>query len=362
MRDSIFGALVTGPDGNAVLAPPPIDPTVIGQSSALARADGGWDVVFAELQPGPRVPHEPPLVRLWSSEFDGRAWHELEAIPLPPDYTLTMAAMAPLVRHGDTLAFAVPATSMTKGDDVIIFQRTRGQWKAEAGGTRGAAYVRMAFIPRAGWRLAAVHADYSLRSDENSLFLYVAPDSRHTGWRSEQRLVRGGPEPVHDISFDPTATGWSIAWLAHSGNQGIARVMLANARTRDPLIQRVRAPGDNDRALPAASVTLDSDAVFVRQAVLPRDRIVWVTDHVSRLDSGDRRELRVFMLSRGSAVQIGRLANPFASAFRIAVVDTNAFMMVGPGVQRFATGDSAPVTVVVRVAINCTSHPGGGTK
>jgi hypothetical protein len=145
--DSLFGAVIAS-DGSARTVPSPIPAKLLGSIRALGRGDGTWDVVFAEL-PARESARPDTAVRLWYGVYDGSRWTAVEQLPLPPGAHLHPLHASPLVRQGDTLVWALVATTAGHHRDVVLFQRRGIGWHAELVPTRGAGYP--------GWSRSRTH-------------------------------------------------------------------------------------------------------------------------------------------------------------------------------------------------------------
>jgi hypothetical protein len=328
--DSVLGVIFQ-PGRPATTIRAPSDAQTIGGVRALGRADGAWDVVFADLVAfsPERVSRPDTALRLWHGVYDGERWKSLEEIPRPSGFLIHPLMGTRLVRSGDTLSWAV-LTTTPRGRDVLVLRRTDDGWSGEAVGTPGAAYVEMMHARRAGHLLAVVQVDTSLRtSDENSLFLY----SRDSVWRVARRVARGGMEPAHHPSLH-WDDGPVLTWYVDGPSGGQVRM--------------VRNPGG---AHPGEMGVLDSAFTGGRQVISLglESGSYWVVNH--RPQGEKRTVLRVVRSSGNGPAEVARWESPFLSGVRgISVGDSDIFLAGALWMDR----DSIPVSLLLHARAQCT--------
>lgn len=208
--DSVFGAVIA-PDGSAQLVPAPVDPAQVRGIRATARPEGGWDVVFAE-EPLPQA-GSTPAGRLWYGVLNGSSWSMVEPIPVPDSVSVDTLFTSSLVRHADTLSWALTRRGFQKHDAISLLQRVGGHWVHETVLTGVAGDVDLAYSESTGLILGVVQ---SIRwpgpeFDDNSLVLWA----RRPDWQVVHKVVSGLRDgAVHDpflllAGRDLLATWWT---------------------------------------------------------------------------------------------------------------------------------------------------------
>lgn len=333
-EDSTFGAIIPAA-GEAVVVPAPIPTRLIGGARALARADGAWDVVFAQVHDY-AGPSRPFLVeRLWYGILDGPRWTHLEPVPVPAagGDTLDVTHASLLLRVGDTLFWA--ASLKRPGPDAVaLFSRGEGAWAHDIVPTLGGSYPRITHADSLGLVLAMVGPDRTLPFDANSLILWT----RRPEWRPYRTLVPSSREQVYDpwISF---VAGQEVAgWVAGvDGDQG--------AHTEAHAIT-----GRLDDAAPVA--VLDSAVHAHGQfGVRPLDLApgvrLWAFAHVL---SDGTRVLRVVQESGGAPLLAASVPVAFPAGFATALPSRGQLLVAG------AEHDEAQqmvVSLLLRFQVDC---------
>jgi len=311
----------------------PVEAKLISGVRAAARADGRWDVVFAEIKPWTKFPPPDTAVRLWHGVYDGSRWTSLAELPLPAAGVLHPYFSSSLAQKGDTLAWALRTTSPGGGSDVVIYERRAGVWSHEVLRTENTAYVELAYLGSLGLTAAIVQPDRTVPYDENSLFFYA----RQPGWQALGKIIHGGSEPVHQVSLNPAADGtWLTWWSAVREETGVRR----EARTM------LQAPGASTMKLGNISQSI--------VPVMPGDgRRLWVSDHMD--PRSRRRELRFLRDSAGSGTVLGRFPNPFEGRFLATALPGGELLIAGPQLDRSA---GVLTTLLLRARLECRARTG----
>ncbi|HEY0023232.1 MAG TPA: hypothetical protein VGB24_09985 [Longimicrobium sp.] len=328
--DSILGVIFSS-GRPATTIRTPSDAHTIGGVRALARPDGAWDVVFADLSStAPEgAAQRDTASRLWYGVYDGRRWKSLEEIPTPGGFTIHPLKGTQLVRSGDVLSWAVRTTRPGYHPDVLVFHRKDGAWLSETVGVPATAYIEMAHLGGAGPVLAAVHGDTSIRTgDTNSLFLY----SRDSVWRGVGRVALGGAAPVHHPSLH-TDSGAVLTWYVHTpaGNQ--VRVARSPAETPSNEVSVLDSAYSGGRAVVSMRLAAGS---------------VWVVNH--RAAGRERAQLRFLRRAGRQANEVARWESPFESNIRGIPTGDSDMLLAGGSIR---TRDSIPISLLVRVRLNC---------
>lgn len=332
-EDSTFGAIIPA-GGEATVVPAPIPARLIGGARALARGDGAWDVVFAQVHDytGPSRPTT--VARLWHGVLDGRRWRQLEPVPLPAGAadTLDVLHASALLRVGDTLFWA--ASLRRPGlDAVAIFTRGDGGWDHESVPTLGGGYPRIAHADTLGLVLAIVGPDRTLPADGNSLILWV----RRPEWRPYRTLVPSSREQVYDPWISLLPGREAAGWVAGMEDGTRAHAVLGDLDSVAPvtvLDSAIRAHGQ----------------FAVRPMELAPGVRLWVLEHV--LEEEGTGELRMVQESGGVRVLVGSTAVAFPTGFAAALTAPGQLLVAGAehdAVQRMV------VSVLLRFQVDCSS-------
>jgi hypothetical protein len=334
--DSIFGAVIAR-DGSARIVPAPLDPRQIHGIRAAARGDGGWDVVFAEVPPYAGDERPDSVARLWYGRYDGRRWDTLEQIPAPEGVVLDAQSTSSLVRHGDTLAWALRPVFGSVTRQVTVVQRDRGGWSYEHVPTRSGVDLDLIYTDTAGLLLAVVQPDPSLPGDGNSLMLW----RQRPEWHLARRLVHGyGEGAVERPSLLHTSHGLLASWETAVGTEFESRREL-RARTEEDADERSVVVLDGD-------VSIWSEA----QPLLVLGAPVWVGHHPL---PGDRSgDLRILSMSRSAAIELGRVPNPYL--LRVATTSTAPAELLTTGME-YVDG-RFPFSLLLRFQLACPRRPG----
>jgi hypothetical protein len=208
-RPQPFGVSL-GRHGSAQLLEAPMTGVQLRDMRAAANDDGTWSVTFAEVRTGSSIMQDAPVSNYWFGRTDGRHWTNLEKLPLAKhDYKSYSASKLVLSRH--RIIVAIPYYDSVEGG-VEVFQRSpSGIWTSTEMRSRSA-YVALDTTVRGDLLLGIVRADTTERTDSNSLFLYLqSRDS--TTWSKPHRIVRGGNEPVKDLTLDWLGGELFASWI-----------------------------------------------------------------------------------------------------------------------------------------------------
>ena len=340
-QDSVLGAVVYENELNPRIVPAPIDAQLVTGVRALARADGAWNIVFAErdssLHDQPNRADD-PIAGLWYGVYNGVSWTLLERIPIPPNVKLSaaMSANTPLVRMTDdnSLAVAVGAQVAHASEGVIVFKRQAAAWSHEVVNTRSTAVGGLLYTESGEFLITVIAADPNVPpggSDYNSLFLW---SSGSTGWSLTRQIVRGGEE------------GGAISSILHPRNDGPAISWVAEVGER--LHLRVRT------SLSDTNVTVDDDlGAFHRfsSVALSDSSHLWVTHHGRASNSGEEPRLRFSILSREEVHSLGELPSPVLESFWITLGEREGDILLTGAIGIAETG--TVVSLVVRYQLVC---------
>jgi hypothetical protein len=336
-EDSIFGAVIA-PDGTARVVPAPITGRQIHGIRVASRNDGGWDVVFAEVAAfvGDRQPDE--ALRLWHGVYDGESWNSLEQIPAPDGIPLSTLFTSSLVRRGDSLAWALVPAMGSPRRDIVLVQRREGRWAYEWVPMRTAADVDLSYSDSLGLLLAVVQPDPRLRGDGNSLMLWA----QRPEWQIVRRLVHGDADGrVYEPSLRRLSTGLLASWTTPVGTGPEARNELR------ALVGRLE-----EQTAPA--VVLDTNVSIWSQAppLLPAPAMpAWAAHHSLR--DSEASEIRFMTLSADSAIELGRVANPYY--LRVSAVASGSSELLVSGMEY--TQDRFAFSLLLRARVECSGRP-----
>lgn len=331
-RDSIFGALVDD-SGRARMIPSPIDPQLLSGIRAVARSDGTWSVVFAELRPGTRFPENETAARLWYGVLDGVTWSRLEQLPVPTEGELRSSSPSLLVQRGDTLAWAVKLDVSANRTNIAVFVRQNGKWAYEVVPTGTAAYIALERSDAHGFVLAVAQADRAAR-EASAIFLWA----RDPNWRVLRRVVPGTGESLHFPALALSSGGGILSWLAvvtdSSSQRWEALAMLGELEQTSTAVLRV-----------APAVTGHLVQVSTKDA-MP----VLIAEHVT---TGEPvHELRFVAPARKSLKMIGGFPTPFKGPFAAAWLAPSYLFLAGP---RLSEADGSVGTLLLRTRLECPS-------
>lgn len=335
-RNKVFGAIITSDTISRSIASP-VDPRLLSSIRASGRGDGTWDVVFGQLAPYPtnQYPPESDVVeRLWHGVYDGQSWHSVKEIPVPHGLTLHGSRSSELIRRGDTLAWALRATTSNFYTDIVLFERHGEHWTSEIVPTRRAAYVSITNIDSIGLTLALVGPDTTLprpSHDSGSLFLWTRKLSE---WTMQRRVVLG----IRDGAVDhPTLAAHgrdaSLVWLTTIGGRTEARGLIRSlSDTTTPLV----IDAEYDALKPVEVASLRGGTRY------------WITDHEG---SSGTKEIRFLVLSASEVQLVGAVPHPFLRSFRAARISDSTLLLTGTHID---SAGQRPVSLNVRVAVRCT--------
>lgn len=337
-RNEVFGAVIM-PDGTAKAIRSPIEVNRLSGIRASGRGDGSWDIVFAQLK-FPRLTQNSndsdEVDRLWYGVYEGDEWKIVEEIPLPAGgMRLQASRSSELVRRGDTLTWAVRATTPSFYTDVVVFELRGDVWTSEIVPTRRASYVAITSTATSGAMLAVVGPDTTLprpSTDSGSMFLWT----RAPVWAMNRRVVLGFRDgPVDHPTLVSRGNRTFLTWLSQSGQSTEVRSLL------DPLT-----------SAPVAAAIVDSEYAArkpVESVSLNGGDQLWITDH--RITS-TKREIR-FVAARESGPQsLGAVPNPFLRSFRAARVSDSEVLLTGTLIDSV---QNRPVSLHQRVRIACSA-------
>lgn len=338
-EDSTFGAIIPA-SGEPVVVPAPIPTRRIGGSRALARADGAWDVVFAQVHDYTGESRPYTAERLWYGVLDGARWRLLEQVPLPAGVgdTLDTYFSSTLLRVGDTLFWASPLERPGL-DQVALYSHRNGAWEHEIVPSMGNGSPRIAHADSLGLVLALVGPDRTLAPpsyDANSLILWT----RRPEWRHYRKLVPSSREQVYDpwISLAPGRE--VVAWAAGVEDE-------AGARTEAHVMS-----GRLDEA--ARVVVLDSalhphGQFSVRPLELAPGNRLWVFQHML---PDHARELRVVQESGATPVLLASTPSAFPAGFMAALPAPGQLLVAG---AEYDAAQQMIVSLLVRFQVDCPS-------
>lgn len=331
-EDSLLGAIVPTA-GPAQLVRSPIPTQFLGSVRAVARDDGTWSVVFAELKHA-GAERSDSVARLWYGVLDGSRWATLEVIPVPPHGSIRRVGASAPVETSDLFSWAVILSTAEHPGDVLVLQRKQGRWSHEVVPTVFASYAAIAYPPGSEPLLAVVQPDLELPSDGNSLFLWT----RQPSWTRAAKLVASQEEAVHDPRVDFSGTTGTLSWLGDRGRNG----------------QHARTMGGTPYGFAGPIVTLDlAVARGSRQSTVTLRDVgrVWVLDH--RGQNGLSHEIRFVGRSGDQAMALGTLTHAFLGAF-VAASPRLAEIILAGGVQD--SPGSAVATLVIRTRVRCLAR------
>lgn len=338
--DSVMGAVVE-PSGAAWIVNAPFPANLLDGIRALAREDGGWDVVFAQLRPSTDTVRSDTVETLWYGVLRQGRWAMLERLPASRGRVVHGDRVSSLVRWGDTLAWAV--SQQRPGDalmSVLVYERGDSGW-AFSVVPAAPAYVELMHHPATGLAVAVVQPDPLQRSDANSLLLW----SRQPDWRIHGRIVRGRDERVHAPFIRMRGDEGVLSWkadvpAADGGFRHEAHAMVGRIATRNEPVLR-----------------LDSLAMPLRPLHLldfSEDRRAWLVERGAWDEAGS--ELRFVGDPAGRVVLLGSMPSPFVTGVGAAAVSASEAVVSG-GV--IAHDGDAVVTLLLGMRMECVPNPAG---
>jgi hypothetical protein len=311
--DSVFGAVIA-PDGSAQLVPAPVDPAQVRGIRATARPEGGWDVVFAE-EPPPQA-GSTPAGRLWYGVLNGTSWSTVEPIPVPDSVSVDTLFASSLVRHSDTLSWALRRRGVQGHRAISLLQRVGGDWVHETVLAGHAVDVDLAYSENTGLILAAVQAIRwpGPEFDDNSLLLWA----RRPDWQVIHKVVSGLRDgAVHDPSVLPVGRNLLVTWWTDDVGEG------AESR-RELRATLVGAEAPNQPVIVLdGNVDSWSDAV----PILIGDALpLWVVHGVQPDGS---KELRYVSTTGSHALELARSPSPYMMRTAAAQPRTGELVVTG---------------------------------
>jgi hypothetical protein len=311
--DSVFGAVIA-PDGSAQLVPAPVDAAQVQGIRATARPEGGWDVVFAE-EPLPQA-GSAPAGRLWYGVLNGSSWSMVEPIPVPDSVSVDTLFTSSLVRHADTLSWALKRRGGKQHEAISLLQRVGGRWVHQTVLAGHAVDLDLAYAESTGLVLAVVQ---SIRwpgpeFDDNSLILWT----RRPDWQPVHKVVSGARDgAVHDPSVLRAGQDLLVTWWTDDVGEG------AESR-RELRAAFVGAEAPNQSVIVLdGSIDSWSDAVPV---LIGEALPLWVF-HAVQPDGS--KELRYVSTTGSDAVELARSPSPYMMRTAAAQPRTGELVVTG---------------------------------
>ncbi len=295
-------------------------------------------MVFAEVAAftGDRQPDE--ALRLWHGVYDGERWASLQQIPTPDGTTLRALESSSLVRRGDSLAWALLPAMRSPHRDIVLVQQRAGRWSYESVPTGSAADVDLSYSDSLGLLLAVVQADRRLQRDGNSLLFWV----QRPAWRILRRVVHGGGEGrVYAPSVLRVPPGFLASWTTLVGE---------GRDTRQELRATVGRLDEHSEPV----VVLDPDVSPWSESapfIVPGGAPLWVA-HPSAPENV-AGEIRILGVAGDSAVELGRLANPYR--VRVAAVAPSFSELLIAGLEH--SDNRYAFSLVLRARFECRARP-----
>lgn len=276
--------------------------------------------------------------RLWHGVLEGTRWAALDTLPLPTTGMLRPLHSSPLLRYGDTLAWAHEMDRPDGQRDMVVYERRGGKWSHEVARTVFGSYPRLAHSPSAGLVLAVVQPrpePPGLMRDGNSLIFWT----RRPDWRALRKVVPSTLEQVHApwLSLAPEGgvLGWQ-AWIENPADGSVRREAHAMFGRLDERNEPI--------------VVLDSavsSSSFLAPVALGRSR-VWVLDHHPA--PGEPSEIRFVRDSAGAVSVLGRIPNPYTTRFVAAPASPSDVVIAG---GFYDTPNRTLVTLLIRARLEC---------
>lgn len=322
--------------GRARVIPAPIDPRRIADVRAVARPEGGWEVVFTEFahpaEPGTRLSTNDSISGLWSGVFDGMGWISLTRLQVPADVRLNRLGVSAPVLHGDRLAWAVSGYR-DHAPLILLLERLGGVWSSQTLSTAIRLYLTLAYLDSGELALAGVGGDGTRSYDVNSLFLWAPLSAAGT----PRRIVdSGGERLVHAPRLDHWRGGLVLTWTVETdtGDEVWAATDVIRPASEQPHVID-----------PTASRMQN-----VTPAALPGGAFLWVTSHHPPGDS--RRMIQLRVLRGEGNWAVARLPSPFAASVGAYTTSDGKVVLIG------AEADEAAAMVrslLVTVQVQCRS-------
>jgi len=299
--------------------------------------DGGWDVLFVEHARATAFPPPDSADQLWYGRYDGSRWVRWEVLPALNARGLRPHLSSPPVSQGDTLAWAIGGSEGIGGGlgGVAIFERRNDRWEYQFIEILGAAYARLAWVPRLGTVLAVVqkHNPMPGAEERSSVVLYASDQS----WDVVGRMLRDSAQNVYGPILDAVQDGVRLTWwsLVEYGHR-------LRREARSSVYDSDVPPVTVDSSTAEALVSIPSVA----------GAHLWVSDHDPATSS---REIRFIREVDGRPDLIARFPNPFTGGFSAIALSSTEVWVLGPLLDR----EGAPplVTLILRYEITCPGHP-----
>lgn len=312
-EDSVFGAIVPR-RGRARPVPLPIPGSKVQSIRVLSRS-GGWEAVFAQMQPVTDSTKRAPVAGLWYGIYDGTRWSSLERLPLPPGGTANPLFASSLLRKRDTLSWAMELDRPNQTSNIVLFHRIGERWSSEIVPTFHSR-VELAHTDRFGLLMLVVQPDSTLQSDGNSLFLWA----RMPTWRKVRRLVHGTGEgavynPLAMLSGGAGAFSWETSVQDRNGARRELRAMIGRVVDRNEPVVAVDSF--------VAGFRSSAGPIRLRRVGSP----LWVT--VRSPSSGRPPHIRFTTSSGGSVVELGRIPGEYTGFMAAAAVSESDLLLTG---------------------------------
>lgn len=337
--DSVFGVVVApGKPARIVPRPAGITDTIDGVQ-AVANRDGSWTVIWMEVDSVTRETLYFHVLRMRAARLlpNGRWGSAPEELPLPPDVQQWQYRTAGRpVMAGDSVVWGVVARMTQQFPRAFLYVRYAGRWTVEQLPTSRFSHVIPGWSPGSGLVLAALRPDTTVRSDNNSLFLYT----NHDGWRVAQRIVLGGTEPVYAPQWAHTPDGLVLGWTRPAG-AGRGQPVFTAALVGDS-VSSVRPSFGQSYMVPSFIAGPRGAALWLTQDVVDDGMIARVT-----MVRGGRLDTLGRVVPRGDRLTFTRF-----TAFRD--VAAGNLMLVGP--EMAPIGGSLPplFSRLVEAHIDCS--------
>lgn len=320
--------------GEARIIPAPVNANLVSGIRAVTLPNGKWGMVFAELTPPVDTTTVPKdlAARLWYGIYDGSSWSKLDELPRPRNMELHPFLSSSLARNGDSLAWAMTATTPAGNTDVVVIERRHQHWSFSTIPTQDAGYVDASYSKTLGLLLAITRGDPLIPAEGRSLVLYA----RQPQWKLIEKIVPGIPSGIHSPVFSTTTEQNSLSWLALVQDPAGARfAAVTTSRGVDEGGQRL--------------ITVDSAVAegFTHLYTSEGYRL-WLSDHAPA--AGGQRMLRFSRDSAGAVSVIGQIANPFSGRFGATAYDPFNYAVVGPLVD---LTQGTVVSLLIRAQARC---------